>query len=353
MKKIILAFDSFKGCMTAEDACLAAASAFSDCFPEAQTVSLPMSDGGEGIVACVSRFLDVSRVTCSSRSPLMEPITASYAVSADGQTAFMEMAETCGLTLVPPHKRNPMVASTYGVGEMILDAAKRGCKNILMGIGGSATCDGGKGMLRCLNDRQTDLTRLPEITVACDVSNPLFGMNGAAYVFAPQKGASPEQVVLLDAMLRDFAHETERKGIAKPEMASCSGAGAAGGLGYALMAYLGAGLRPGTDILLDIMQFDDAVRNADLIITGEGKSDRQTLMGKVPLGLLRRAGSVPVHILSGAIEDAQSLIDAGFASVQSINSCDPRPLDVLMQRDTAIDNMRKTIFGIYGNDKKQ
>ena len=341
MKKIVLAFDSFKGCMTADDACRAAALGLRERHPDAEIVSLPLSDGGEGLVTCVCKRLDVSMVTCNAHSPLLESINATYAVSRDGKTAYMEMAETSGLTLVPLDKRNPMLTSTYGVGDMILDAARRGCRQIVMGIGGSATCDGGKGMIQCLLDNDADINRLPEITVACDVTNPLYGENGAAYVFAPQKGATPEQVAELDKRLRDFARETEARGMATAEMACVSGAGAAGGLGYGLMAYLHATLRSGIDIILDIMHFDDTIHGADIILTGEGKSDSQTLMGKVPQGVLRRADGIPVHILSGAIEDTQALLHAGFASVRSINAADVRPLNMLMQRDVAMENMRR------------
>lgn len=346
--KIICAFDSFKGCMTAKEACHAAASGLrerysldqvQDCS-KAEIVCLPMSDGGEGMVECITEAVDAVMVSVKVHDPLMRMIEACYAVSADGTTAYMEMAAASGLTLVPKEKRNPMIATTYGVGEMILDAARRGCKTIVMGIGGSATCDGGKGMIECLEGHLP----LPlNIIVASDVSNPLYGENGAAYIFAPQKGATPEQVENLDERLRRFARETEAKGIALPDLAEHPGAGAAGGLGYGLMAYLGAELQSGIDLLLDTIHFDEHIKGADLILTGEGKSDKQTLMGKVPVGILKRAKrqSIPVHLLSGAIEDLDELKEAGFASVRSINENDSRPLDVLIQRDIAMENMKK------------
>lgn len=356
--KIICAFDSFKGCMTAREACHAAASGLRERFSfddatsttlstsqdktHAEIVCLPMSDGGEGMVECIAEAVVAEMVSVKVHDPLMQMIEAHYAVSADGTTAYMEMAAASGLTLVPKEKRNPMITTTYGVGEMILDAAERGCKRIVMGIGGSATCDGGKGMIECLEGHLP----LPlNIIVASDVSNPLYGENGAAYIFAPQKGATPEQVELLDERLRRFARETEAKGIALPDLAEHPGAGAAGGLGYALMAYLGAELQSGIDLLLDTIHFDEQIKGADFILTGEGRSDKQTLMGKVPEGILRRAQKqgIPVHLLSGAIEDLDELKEAGFASVRSINENDPRPLDVLMQRDIAMENMKKNV----------
>lgn len=341
--KIICSFDSFKGCMTAREACHAAASGLRERYPDAEIVCLPMSDGGEGMVDCIAEAVGATMVSAEVHDPLMQMIEARYAISADGTTAYMEMAAASGLTLVPKERRNPMLTTTYGVGDMILDAVRRGCRKIVMGIGGSATCDGGRGMIECLEQH---LPLQAEIVVASDVSNPLYGENGAACVFAPQKGATPEQVRILDQQLRSFARETEAKGIALPHLAQHPGAGAAGGLGYGLMAYLGATLQSGIDLLLDTISFDEQIKGADLILTGEGKSDRQTLMGKVPEGILRRAKkqSVPVHLLSGAIERATELRQAGFASVHSINENDVRPLDVLMQKDVAMENMKQAAW---------
>lgn len=331
-----------------------------------------MSDGGEGMVYSIAEAVGARMVSIKVHDPLMLPVEAHYALSADGRTAYMEMAAASGLTLVPKDRRNPMLTTTFGVGEMILDAVERGCRRIVMGIGGSATCDGGKGMIDCLERhlpltavdavlacckrhffrrcRAGELAESIEIVVASDVSNPLYGPNGAAYVFAPQKGATPEQIQLLDERLRAFARETEAKGIAQPALAEYPGAGAAGGLGYGLMAYLGATLQSGIALVLDVIRFDEQIKDADLIFTGEGKSDRQTLMGKVPQGVLTRAGrqGIPVHLLSGTIEDAAELTEAGFASVHSINENDNRPLDVLMQKDVATENMKKaTQHGLF------
>lgn len=339
--KIICAFDSFKGCMSAREACQTAATGLRERYPDAEILCLPISDGGEGMVESIADAIGAKMVSVKVHDPLMQIIEAKYAINTDGDTAYMEMAAASGLPLVPENKRNPMVTTTYGVGDMIKDAVARGCKNIVMGIGGSATCDGGKGMVDCLKD----VMPLPlEITVASDVNNPLYGENGAAYVFAPQKGATPEQVKLLDEQLRDFARETEKNGIAQPHLAEYPGAGAAGGLGYGLMAYLGATLKSGIDLVLDTICFDEQIKDAAFVVTGEGKSDRQTLMGKVPMGILNRAKrlGIPVHILSGAIVDSDCLKEAGFASIHSINETDNRPLSVLMQKDVAMANMKKS-----------
>jgi len=340
--------------MTADEACRAAAMAIKEVCPDIVTEEMPLSDGGEGLVSSVKGMLDVNIVTIDAHDPLMNPLKASYAISADGETAYMEMAETSGLPLVPAEKRNPLLTTTYGVGDMIADAVGRNCKHIVMGIGGSATCDGGAGMIQSLKDKgllcddgrmADDRLSSCQITVACDVNNPLYGENGAAYVYGPQKGATPEQVVLLDKRLREMTYSLERSGVAKPEDALTPGAGAAGGLGYGLMVMLHATLKRGVDIVLDINHFDERIKDADLIITGEGKSDLQSLMGKVPDGVLSRARKqgITTVIASGAIEAKKQLTAAGFADVVSINEGDSRPLSELMRTDNAIVNIKKTM----------
>lgn len=340
--KIVCAFDSFKGCMSAHEACVAAAEELHEIYPGAELICLPMSDGGEGLVECIADAVNAVMIHVKVHDPLMQIIDAAYALSADGKTAYMEMAASSGLPLVPLDKRNPMVTTTYGVGDLILDAVNRGCKQIIMGIGGSATCDGGKGMIDCLRPH---LPLPVEIIVASDVNNPLYGPHGAAYIFGPQKGATPEQVILLDERLKAFARETEDKGYALPDLVSHPGAGAAGGLGYGLMAYLGAQLRSGIDLVLDTISFDEKIKDCDFIVTGEGKSDKQTLMGKVPMGILHRAQQqgIPVHLLSGAIEDKDALMGAGFKSVRSINENDARPLNLLMQKEVAKHNLKQSV----------
>lgn len=368
--KIVTAFDSFKGCMSAQEACHAAASGLHERYPDAEVVCLPMSDGGEGMVDCIAEALDVEMITVNVHDPLMQEIEAKYAISfpsdnnkKEQKTAYMEMAAASGLTLVPQEKRNPMITTTYGVGEMILDAIRHGCTKIIMGIGGSATCDGGQGMIECLRPH---LPLPAEVIVASDVSNPLYGPEGAAYVFAPQKGATSEQVILLDQRLRDFARQTESAGIASPQLVNHPGAGAAGGLGYGLMAYLHAKLTSGVDLLLDAIHFDQQISDADLVLTGEGKTDGQTLYNiigdntvttadagnasdapkKVPMGVLARAKrlGIPCTLLSGAIEDSQELLLAGFSEVRSINEGDNRPIEELMRKENAMENMRRIVY---------
>ena len=220
-----------------------------------------------------------------------------------------------------------------------------------MGIGGSATCDGGKGMVEALRDSglmSLDVLKDIKFIVACDVDNPLYGKNGAAYIFAPQKGATEKEVEVLDNRLRNFAHETELLGLATPATALLPGTGAAGGLGYALLAYLKAELKAGIEIMLDIANFDNTIMDADIVVTGEGKSDHQTMMGKVAHGVMKRCrkANKPIWLLSGAIDDEEGMLAKNFDLVKSINDNDSRPLPILMQRATAMKNLEKTINDI-------
>lgn len=353
MPKIVVAFDSFKGCLSAEVACQTAAEAIRSSHPSTQVIEIPMSDGGEGLVHAVKGYMSavhdvqLQSICLRAHGPLMEPVTAEYIISADGRTAYMEMASTCGLPLVPIDRRNPMLTTTYGVGELIADAIGRGVEQIIMGIGGSATNDGGEGMIQALYELGIDPdTQKVKITVACDVTNPLCGPNGASAVFAPQKGATPAMVQLLDTRLREFAERTIAAGKATPAMMDYPGAGAAGGLGFGLMAYLHAELKSGIDILLDIVGFDQQLNETDWVLTGEGKSDEQTLMGKVPHGLLKRCqkADVPIILLSGAIEDPHGQLAQAFHQVASINANDHRPLAELMRPDVAKQNLQQAVI---------
>ncbi len=342
--KVVIAMDSYKGCLSAREVCQTVSESLCDLHPGIQTRVVPMSDGGEGMVDCIGAVKDVEWIEPAVHDPLMRTIKARYAISrhSHSTTAYMEMASASGLTLLQPEERNPMVTTTYGVGEMIWDAVQRGCTDIVMGIGGSATCDGGKGMMDFL------LPHLPlpvKITVACDVNNPLYGPNGSAYVFAPQKGASPEDVVRLDQRLREWHEWAIKEGLANEDHATQPGAGAAGGLGYALMAFLGAELTSGIQLMMQTVDLPSHLDDADLVITGEGCSDRQTLMGKVPYGILKLAQErhIPVYLLSGAIEDREMLEKSGFALVKSINEGDIRPLHELLLASVARENIRKTI----------
>ncbi len=347
--KFLLSFDSYKGCLSAAEVCEAARKGILSICPDAEVCCLPMSDGGEGLVQSLMApaawgGMPLHWVKASVHGPLMEERVAEYAISEDGRMAVMEMASACGLPLVPMDRRDPTRTTTYGLGEMMADAVRRGVQHIVLGIGGSATCDAGKGMLEALHHHLTSPWQV-RVSVACDVRNPLYGPDGAAYVFAPQKGATPRQVEWLDDQLRLFAHETECKGLATPSDALQPGTGAAGGLGYALLTYLKAELKPGIEVVLDALYFDEVVQGADWVITGEGCSDCQTLMGKVPQGVLQRAQrqGVPVALMSGAIRDAEVLHDAGFKRVACINDGDSRPLEVLLSPHVASENVTQSV----------
>lgn len=345
---ILIAYDSLKGCLSAPMACQAAAEGVMAANPDAKAIMLPMSDGGDGFVDALTASLHLQVVNTWAHDAIMRPIRASYALSQDGRIAYMEMASAAGLSLIDPVDRQPLEATTYGVGELLSDAIYRGVNHIVIGLGGSATTDGGRGMIDALSKRYPDLlcarTPVPNISIVSDVTNPLFGIDGAAYVYAPQKGATQDEVQLLDARLRAWADESVASGIASPEQAYIPGAGAAGGLGYALIAYLGARMYSGIDWVLDAVGFNSLLAGVDLIITGEGCSDRQTLMGKVAQGILRRAqkADIPVCLLSGAIGDAEELFNAGFACVRTINrGYEDMSLSELLRPEVAYAHLRE------------
>ena len=295
-----------------------------------------------------------------------------YGISEDGKTAFIEMASISGLPLVPPEKRNPMLTTSYGTGELIRDALERGCRNFIIGIGGSATNDAGLGMLQALGFRFLDKEgkiletgngkilmevasidtsfvhpdlRTSHFTVACDVQNPFYGLEGAAYIFAPQKGADRKMVEALDAGMKNFAevifHTTGK------DISNHSGTGAAGGMGGSLLAFLNAKLKPGIQLMLETLDFSNKIKGADLIITGEGKADKQTLMGKVPSGILDKARKqkIPVILIAGSVENADALHRAGFRGVYSINP-PSITLEQAMQPEVARANISETVVEI-------
>ena len=345
MKKIIIAIDSFKGCLTSAEANQAASEGILVKMPDAQVVQVPVSDGGEGFLEAFQTAMSGSIVEVNVKDPLMRPIVAQYLVKDD--TAVIEIAKASGLTLLSPEERNPIVVTSYGTGQLVADAVRKGCKHIIAGLGGSATSDCGIGMLRAIIDSFAnhgcwdDVRELDDVrfTIATDVTNPLCGENGAAHIFAPQKGASPEMVEALDARAKRFA-EASAKHLGR-DCQNRPGAGAAGGLGYAFLQYMNADCRSGIDLLLDTIHFDDLLQDADLVITGEGSADRQTLMGKLPFGILQRAQNhrVPVMLIAGRIADEQLLLDAGFSRVACINPPD-LPLEIALQPATAKENIR-------------
>ena len=341
--KIIIAIDSFKGCLTSQEANRAAAEGVRMAHPDAEVVEVPVSDGGEGYMEAFHAAIGGRLEEVAVRDPLMRPVTAKYLLR--GEMAVIEMAQASGLTLLTNEERNPMVATSYGTGQLVADAVRKGAKHIIVGLGGSATSDAGMGMLRALIDtfnkeRWDDIEALKDVafTIASDVKNPLYGENGAAHIFAPQKGATPEMVLALDERAKKFAEISAKHfGYDRSQM---PGAGAAGGLGYAFLQYLNAKSMPGIQLLLDTIHFKDLVADADLIITGEGSADRQTLMGKLPMGILEQSGHVPVYLIAGRISDRDELLNAGFARVECINP-PGLPLEEAMRKEVAQQNIRQ------------
>lgn len=368
MKKIVIACDSFKGSVSSVEASDNIGFAIEKIFPDCQVIKLPVADGGEGTVVALVGALKGKIVRCTVNNPLMRPVLAEYGILGEGNTAVIEMASASGLTLLPETKRNPLLTTTYGTGEMIKDALMRGCRNFLIGIGGSATNDAGTGMLKALGFRFYDkqgaelgiggqiLEKIhtidrsaaqPELneasfTVACDVANPFFGKKGAAHVFARQKGADEKMIQILDKGLKHFAAILKEK--EGKDIGAVPGAGAAGGLGGGFLAFLSATLKPGIQMVLDAIDFNSRIEGADLIITGEGKLDQQTGMGKTAAGILEagKRKNIPVMALAGCVEDAEKLNEMGFLGVIPIVP-GPVSLEKAMQREFACANIRRTM----------
>lgn len=338
MKSIIIAIDSFKGCLSSIEANQAAVDGALSVCPDAEVVQLPVSDGGEGFLEAFHAAMGGRFLTVPVMDPLMRGISARYLLN--GHTAVLEVAQTIGLTLLSPEERNPVAASSYGVGQLVEDAVKNGARHVIVGLGGSATIDAGRGMLQALTDIGPESLRDVRFTIAADVDNPLCGENGAAMVFGPQKGATPQMVRLLDEKARQFAAESaERFGFDRSGM---RGAGAAGGLGYAFMQYLDAEFVPGAELLLRTTGFDALVADAALVITGEGAADRQTLMGKLPMCILQHSGRVPVCLIAGRVNDRPELLQAGFSRVECINP-PGLALEEAMKKEVAKENIRRTV----------
>jgi len=343
---ILIAPDSFKGSLTAVEAAEAIEQGVRSVLPEAETVRLPLADGGEGTVQALVAATRGRLVTTRVLGPLREPVEATYGILGDDVTGVVEMAAAAGLTLVPEEERNPLITTTFGVGQLISSALDNGCTRLIIGIGGSATNDGGAGMAQALgaslvdeNRRQIgpgagELARLvkidvsnldkrverTEVFVACDVNNPLLGPQGASAVYGPQKGATPEMVAALEAALTHYAAVLARD-LGK-DVSNMPGAGAAGGLGAGLIAFADAIPRMGIALVLEAVRFEEYVEAADLVITGEGKVDEQTLSGKVVSGVGRMASrkGVPVVALAGEVADEafDRLAEVGVKAVESI-----------------------------------
>ena len=333
---IIIAIDSLKGCLTSEEANGAAREAL--LRTGAGIVTLPVSDGGEGFLTAMHAARGGRMVECEVADPLMRPIRARYLISEE-RHAVIELAQASGLGLLSPGERNPLTTSSYGTGQLIADALRHGATNITIGLGGSATSDCGRGLLQALEG--TDLTGVC-LLLATDVRNPLLGPQGAARVFAPQKGADEAMVEELERRAHLFARESALR--CGHDYSDAPGAGAAGGVGYALMQYFGARCMSGAELVLDATRFDAHLRDAALVITGEGHADRQTLMGKLPSVVLARARryGIPVWLVAGQVSDAETLRDVGFSRVLRITP-ETMPTDEAVRPDVARRNLTDTL----------
>lgn len=370
--KIILAIDSFKGSLSSADAEKAVAEAIHNLSSNHEIVCIPIADGGEGTLSVIMETTEGTWHTLYAHNPCMETIQTQYGISSDRNTAFIEMATISGLPLIRKDQQNPMKTSTFGTGELIWDALKKGCTRFVVGIGGSATNDAGTGMLQALGYRFLDkygnplgqggkilekiesidcsqrhpLLKNAHFIVACDVQNPFYGPEGAAFVFARQKGANDAMIAQLDKGMRSFADVIQQE--TGKDISQVPGSGAAGGLGGGMLAFLNTELKSGADLLLEYSHFEKHLANADLIITGEGSIDRQSLMGKIPGKVLQIAQKhqVPVIAIAGIAKDMDLLKKAGFSEIYTTKP-DSMPLDEAMKPGIAIQNIKRTVLSIF------
>ncbi|WP_313021214.1 glycerate kinase [Atlantibacter hermannii] len=362
--KIVIAPDSWKESLSALEVATAIEDGFRQIFPDAEVVKIPMADGGEGTVEAMVAATQGRIVTLSVTGPLGEPVEAFYGLSGDEKQAFIEMAAASGLESVPTARRDPRITTSWGTGELIRHALDAGVRHIIIGLGGSATNDGGAGMVQALGAGLLDAQgeqiagggealsqleridtrrldpRLAEcrIEVACDVTNPLTGEEGATAVFGPQKGATPDMVRQLDEALTHYGKIIERD--LDKSVLTLKGGGAAGGMGVALYAFCGAELRQGVEIVTEALSLDAAVRHADLVITGEGRIDSQTIHGKVPIGVARVAKryDIPVIGIAGSLTtDVGVVYDHGLGAIFSVI---PRICTLDEALENAADNLR-------------
>lgn len=345
IRRIVAAPDSFKGSLTAQEAAEALEAGIKRFDSSIEVEKVPMADGGEGTVRSMVDATGGRIISATVKGPMLNKVEAFYGILGDGRTAVIEMAAASGLPLVKNDERNPLLATTYGTGELIRHALDMGCRSIIIGIGGSATNDGGAGAMQALGAKFLDIegneiglgggslgqlykietenmdARIREatITVACDVDNPLCGTDGASFVFGPQKGADSAMVEELDRNLAHYADLVESTlGV---RIKDYPGAGAAGGLGGGLMAFAGATLKKGVDIVIETVKLEDRIKGADLVITGEGMMDFQTIYGKTPFGVAQAAKKrgIPVVAICGSIgKGAEVLYQNGFESIFSI-----------------------------------
>ncbi len=374
MKKIIVIPDSFKGTVTAGEFCKIADKTLKKHFPLCNVVSLPLADGGEGTTDCFLQMDGYEKVNLTVKNAFMEDVPVYYA--RKGNTAVMEMA-ACASLPQAKGRENPSITTTYGVGQMILHAVQNGADKVILGLGGSSTNDAGTGMAAALGVKFSDenkneftptggtLNRIKDfdisaaaealkgiqLTAMCDIDNPLYGERGAAFVFAPQKGADREMVLSLDKKLEYIAHLSEK--IQGTDHSHTAGAGAAGGMGFGVCAFLGGSLKPGVNLILDEIGFDDEIKDADLIITGEGRIDSQSLSGKAVVGIARRAkpAGVPVIAVVGSMADGfEGAYSQGLTAVFSTNptpqSMEQAAADAHKNLEIAIDNIARTIKAV-------
>ena len=374
--KIVVAPDSFKGSLTAIEVSDAIEQGIREIFPEAEIIKIPMADGGEGTVQCLINAAGGEILREKVTDPLGGEVLAHYGILGDKKTAVIEMAEASGLTLVPENKRNPLITTTYGTGQLIKAALNQGCRKMIIGIGGSATNDGGAGMVQALDVRLLDkqdkeigfggaelmnihhidisqmdqrISKL-EILVASDVKNPLCGHSGATRIYGPQKGATEEMMVILEQALARFAHIIN-KALHK-DVKDIPGAGAAGGLGAGLMAFLGAKLKPGIEIIIEAVKLEEAMKDADLVITGEGKIDSQTIYGKVPVGVAKIAKKYHVPVMAiGAIIDQDAEIVHKYGIDFLVKVSDP-PMSLTEHKSKKVWLIKKSIVQFLERKKE-
>ena len=371
--KVVIAIDSFKGSLTSLEAGNSAAAGVRRVFPDAECIVRPLADGGEGTVDALVAACEGKKIEISVTGPLGEPVLCQYGLIEKTKTAIIEMSGAAGITLVPASERNPLFTTTYGVGEVIRDAIEKGCRRFIVGIGGSATNDGGTGMLQALDfslfnktgkpirpgaldlkdlafiDDKNVLPELKDCTfrIACDVTNPLCGEKGCSAVFGPQKGADRPMIQEMDQWLARYAAlAAEKYPAADP---SYPGTGAAGGLGFAFLTFLHGKLESGIQIVLDETRLADYVKDSDLVITGEGRLDGQTVFGKAPIGVAKTAKQYgkPVLAFSGCVtSDASACnaagIDAFFPILRTVTS-----LEEAMAPHQAMKNMEDSVEQVF------
>ena len=322
--KVVVAIDSLKGSLSSMEAGLAIKEGVLAAQPDAEVIVKPLADGGEGTTDALIEGMNGERIDLTVTGPMHTPVDAYYGYLRETNTAVMEMASAAGITLVPDKEKNPLLATSYGVGEMIIDAIQRGCRNFIIGIGGSITNDGGIGMLKALGVRFLDekgedageggqalakvacidlsglnpLLKECHIQVACDVNSPLCGESGSTYVYGPQKGVTEDMKKTLDEAMAHFARVTSES--LENDYMNTPGAGAAGGLGFAFLAYVGATLTPGIELILDAVGLEDELSGADVVVTGEGRLDFQTAMGKAPVGVAKLAKKYNARVVAFA-----------------------------------------------------